>query len=77
MKMNKLIIVLVAVCIIFATGSVLDIASAASPKTIDKNSVMLNSEKTFSWETKSYSSKKIIVKQIKTSKKSCTKRSYN
>jgi len=74
MEKNKLIGVLIAIFIVFAAISFLNTASAISPvanntnsiKSIDKNSVMLNSEKSLKWEAKVHSPKKVVVKNIKT-----------
>ena len=74
MEKNKLIVVLIAIFIIFAAISFLNTASAISPvanntnniKSIDKNSVMMNMEKSLSWEAKIHSPKKVVVKNIKT-----------
>jgi hypothetical protein len=64
-KSNILIIIIfVAIFFIFATVSSLDTVSATSINSIDKNSVMLNSEKSFSWEVKTYSNEKLVVKEI-------------
>ncbi|MCL2687367.1 MAG: hypothetical protein FWE58_02380 [Methanobrevibacter sp.] len=65
MERNKLIILILAMFIVFTTVFVFEGVSVASVKTIDKNSVMLNSDESLLWEMKTYSNKKLVVKEIK------------